>query len=317
VPVDVSVVVPTAGHEARLAFLLDALAEQTFPPERFEVIVVRDAREREPFTTPPLGPPVRFLAAAARGGPTPLRNAGWRAARGELVAFTDDDCRPRAHWLERLWGAAEQNTFLQGRTEPDPDERHLLRLLARSRTVIGASPWYPACNVAYPRELLERVGGFDEDFRFDGEDTDLALRALAAGAECRYVDDALVWHAVLSRTAIAAARESMAKSSFPLLFAKHPSYREHLYLRVFRNHIHAAVCLGLAGAIAARRLPALGAVAIAPYLAERVARNLTPGRRNARALARLAAHLPARAAVDVVDVAATAASAASHRVLVL
>jgi hypothetical protein len=54
-----------------------------------------------------------------------------------------------------------------------------------------------------------------------------------------------------------------------------------------------------------------------PYLRERVVGNLTPGRRNPRAVLRLAAHVPARALLDVLDVAATAASAGSVRVAVL
>ena len=314
---DVAVVVPTANRETRLAFLLDALADQTLARDRYEVIVVRDAGMPPPFTTGPPGLAVRFLAASSVKGPTRLRNVGWQAAGADLIAFTDDDCRPAPDWLERLLGAARDDRFLQGRTEPDPDERHLLRLLARSRTVIGPSPWYPACNMAYPRQLLQRLGGFDEDYRFDGEDTDLALRAIAAGAEPRYVDEALTWHCVVTRDALAASREVASKSSFPLLFAKHPAYREHLYLGVFRNRTHAAVVAGLLAASQARRRPALAALLLLPYARERVPGNLAPGRRSPQAVARLAAHLPARALVDVVEVLATAASAASHRVLVL
>jgi len=314
---EIAVVIPTANREARLAFLFDALAQQTLASDRFEVIVVRDERQRGPLTVAPTGLSVRFLVAPSATGPTKQRNVGWRATRAPVVAFTDDDCRPEPAWLERLLAAAREDRFLQGRTEPDPDERHLLRLLSRTRCVIGPSPWYPACNVAYPRALLERLGGFDEGFRFDGEDTDLALRAAAAGAGSRYVDDARAWHAVLSRGPLAASREAAAKSSFPLLFAKHPAYREHLYLRMFRNRTHAAVCLALGGALAWRRRPALAAASLLPYLVERVAGNLMPGRRGPRGLVRLAAHLPARALVDAVEVGATAASAASHRVVVL
>jgi GT2 family glycosyltransferase len=281
------------------------------------VIVVRDERTTPPFTTAPADLPVRFLAASSIKGPTALRNVGWRAASADLIAFTDDDCRPAPDWLEHLLAAAGTDRFLQGRTEPDPDELHLLRLLARSRTVIGPSPWYPASNVAYPRGLLERLGGFDEEFRFDGEDTDLALRAIAAGAEPRYVDDALTWHGVITRTALAAAREVASKSSFPRLFAKHPAHREHLYLGLFRNRVHAAVLLALVGAMKARRRPALAALLLAPYLRERFAGNLTPERRGPRSVARLALHLPARALVDVVEVGATIASAVQHRAAVL
>ena len=58
--------------------------------------------------------------------------------------------------------------------------------------------WFETCNIAYPRALLERLGGFDEAFGFGGEDTDLAWRAIEAGASPRFVDEARVWHAVMS-----------------------------------------------------------------------------------------------------------------------
>ena len=54
--------------------------------------------------------------------------------------------------------------------------------------------------MAYPRALLERLGGFDESFAFRGEDTDLAYRALEAGAEPVFFADAVVHHTVLSLT---------------------------------------------------------------------------------------------------------------------
>ncbi len=311
---EISVVVPTGGREPRLAFLLDALAQQTIPPERFEVLVVRAVSQPPPFTTAPDGLTVRFLTTTASTGPTDKRNVGWRAAKAPLVAFTDDDCRPHPDWLERLIGAADGDGFIQGRTEPDPDEAHLLRGMSRSRTVIGPSPWYPGCNVTYPRALLERLGGFDESFTFGAEDTDLALRALALGAECRYVDDAVVYHAVFSRNVVSAAREVLAWPTFPSLFAKHPEHRQHLYLFAFRNRTHATVTVGLLGLVAFRRRPGLAAIALLPYLADAVAGNLGPGRRNPRAAARLALHLPGKALVDVLDTAATTAGAAKHGV---
>ena len=118
-----------------------------------------------------------------------------------LVAFTDDDCRAAPGWLEALLAAGDRpGSFLQGRTAPDPDERQLLHGLARSIDVPAPSGWFETCNMAYPRELLERLGGFDEAYDFGGEDTDLAWRAIEAGAEPRFVEGALVWHAVSSRT---------------------------------------------------------------------------------------------------------------------
>lgn len=100
-------VVPTRGRETRLAFGLEALAAQTLPGERFEVIVVRDEDAEPPLVQAPEGPDVRFLALPGVTGPTAKRNLGWRETRPPLIAFTDDDCRPSPGWLEGLLAAGE------------------------------------------------------------------------------------------------------------------------------------------------------------------------------------------------------------------
>ncbi|MGH6885065.1 MAG: glycosyltransferase family 2 protein, partial [Geminicoccales bacterium] len=180
---EISVVVPTRGRETRLAFALESLAGQTLARERFEVIVVRDRDAVGPLAPIPEGLRARYLTQAEVSGPTVKRNRGWRAAEGDLVAFTDDDCRASPGWLAALVGASDgDTTFLQGCTEPDPDELHLTGGFARTQRVDSATGWYETCNMAYPRALLARLGGFDEAFDFGGEDTDLAYRAIEAGA---------------------------------------------------------------------------------------------------------------------------------------
>ena len=177
---EIAVVIPTRGREARLAFALESLAGQ-LEPDRFEVLVVRDADAREPFAIPPPELRVRYVTLPAVAGPTPKRNLGWRSTEAPLVAFTDDDCRAAPGWLASLLASAVgPDVFLQGRTAPDPDERHLLHGLARTVDVPGPGGWFETCNMAYPRRLLESLGGFDEAFGFGGEDTDLAWRASAA-----------------------------------------------------------------------------------------------------------------------------------------
>src|SRR5918999_3952045 len=158
---EIAVVIPTRGRETRLAFALEALAGQSLDRDRFEVIVVRDGDAEGPLAAPPDGLDVRFLVRPGVAGPTAKRNLGWRATSAPLIAFTDDDCRPAPGWLATLLAAAQEagdcDYFIQGRTEVDPDERHLLFALARSQAIIAPSPWHETCNIAYPRPLLERL----------------------------------------------------------------------------------------------------------------------------------------------------------------
>ena len=191
---DVAVVVPSHDRPAGLARLLDGLAAQTLPRERFEVVVAHDSsgpETEEILRAHPLAREgvLRHLSFAPGPGPAQKRNAGWREARAPLVAFTDDDCRPETGWLEGLLDVARANpgAIVQGATQPDPEELHLARRAgARSQAIDPPSPHAQTCNILYPREMLERLDGFEERLPVAaGEDTDLAWRALDAGRRAR------------------------------------------------------------------------------------------------------------------------------------
>src|SRR5688500_6084840 len=87
---EVAVVIPTRFRETRLAFVLEALADQSLEHSRFEVVVVRPADAvHVPLCEAPAGLNVRFLVSPV-ASPATQRNLGWRAARSPLIAFTDD-----------------------------------------------------------------------------------------------------------------------------------------------------------------------------------------------------------------------------------
>lgn len=312
---EIAVVIPTRRRETRLAFALTALADQTLDPGRFEVIVVRapDAGSG-PLAAAPEGVNVRFLESAV-DSPAAKRNVGWRASQAATIAFTDDDCRPARDWLERLREAnPSPRTILQGRTEPDPDEQHLYSGLARSWEITEPNLWYATCNLACPRALLERLDGFDERFAATwGEDTDLGLRARELGAAVEYVDDALVWHAVLSRSLPQALREAVRHDATPVVVARHPIHRRTLFAGI-GNHRHLRLLLALAGVPAwRRRRPLLGALAALPYLWL----HLDLRRPRLGRLLRQAVRVPAQVALDSTETVVTIRSAIRNRVLVI
>jgi histidinol-phosphate phosphatase family protein len=178
------VVVPTVGRDS-LRRLLTALAEGTGPaPGR--VLVVDDRRDRTgPLPVPEgLGGRVEVVPGRA-AGPAAARNLGWRRAAAEWVAFLDDDVVPEAGWLEALArdleGLSGNVAASQGRVRvPMPAGR---RPTDWERNVRGleTARWATA-DMAYRREVLARVGGFDERFpRAYREDADLGLRVVRAG----------------------------------------------------------------------------------------------------------------------------------------
>jgi cellulose synthase/poly-beta-1,6-N-acetylglucosamine synthase-like glycosyltransferase len=100
----VSVIVPTYRRDDLLDRCLAALAAQQFDPSAYEVIVCDDAASE---TTRCLVAswdaractPIHYLPVRGTQGPAAARNRGWRAARGAIIAFTDDDCIPDPGWL--------------------------------------------------------------------------------------------------------------------------------------------------------------------------------------------------------------------------
>ena len=184
--------------------------------------------------------------------------------------------------------------------------------------MIAADGWYRTCNIAYPRALLERLGGFDEELAFHCEDTDLGLRAIAAGAEGVFVDEALVWHAVHVRSFGQALKDATRLSGEPALLARYPDQRDELYLRAFVSEEHAKVVLALAGALLWKRSRPLAALAAYPYVMGRIGKRLrNPNPLSPIGIFRLAADIAVEGALDTAEVAARARSSAASRELVL
>jgi histidinol-phosphate phosphatase family protein len=181
------VVIPTAGRPA-LAALLPALAAGDGPlPER--VLLVDDRVDRSAPLVPVrnLGPLVSrvFVLPGRARGPAAARNAGWRETRAPWVAFLDDDVIPPPGWRAALAadlaGLDERVAGSQGRIRV-PLPRHR-RPTDWERNVGGlqAARWATA-DMAYRRDALADVGGFDERFpRAYREDADLGLRLCDAG----------------------------------------------------------------------------------------------------------------------------------------
>jgi glycosyltransferase involved in cell wall biosynthesis len=313
-------VVASHGRHLRLRWLLNALEEQTLAHDRWEVVVVHDydrataqrVLDRHPLRDAGL---LRHLAIApGAGSPARQRNLGWRLARGELIAFTDDDCRPEPDWLERLLDAAagRPGTVVQGATRPDPFEHDVLAAPhVRTLFIEPVGPFAQACNILYPRALLERLGGFDER-AISGEDVGLALRARAAGIEICGAPGALVNHAIESHTLPGILRENLKWRHLAYLAKRHPEIRRELTLGVFWDPDHlwiTAACVGIIGA--RRSLPLL--VLAGPYVA-RASRRRGLGPR-ARALA--LAELPGQAVRQLAEVLGLAAGSVRHRTLLL
>jgi GT2 family glycosyltransferase len=318
---DISVVVASHDRPVRLRWLLNALEEQTLAGERFEVAVGHDSHgpeTEELLRSHPLARAGRLRRARLPAGSAPPgrnRNAALRLARAPVVAFTDDDCRPPPEWLERALAAARAHpgAIVQGTTRPDPDEGTMLRApLHRTQSIAPPKPWAQACNIVYPRELLERAGGFDEDVLV-GEDTDLAMRAQALGAPFVAAPDVVTYHAVDAPRLPRRLADTWRWRDLPALVKRHPALRRSFPLGVFWTWGHAALPLAAAGAVASRRTRPWAAALTLPW----VAAALPHYGHTPRGRIRAVSELPLVAALHAAEMAALASGSVRHRTVFL
>jgi GT2 family glycosyltransferase len=312
-----SVTVVAAAHNraVRVGRLLDALRGQTLGVDNFDVIIVDDGSRDET--------PAVLAEAAARGdlrmtvltqsdaqGPATARNRGWREAQTELIAFTDDDCRPEADWLEVLLAShtGREDRIVQGQTLPDPDELGELGPFSKTLELTYQSPHFETCNILYPRALLERCGGFNEDFPAPaGEDTDLGRRATSLGAVAVFAPEAVVYHAVHPRTFKDTAKAALLATEDVRAYKVTPELRSVLVQGVFYQRSHPLLFQALLGVGLARRSP-LALLFAVPYLLNVRARL--------RAKRGSLVYVPAYVGIDVIEVAATVRGAIRHRIFV-
>jgi len=301
-----AVAVATRGRPVRLRWLLNALSEQDCEPDRFEVVVAHDPAcattvqvlgehplRRNGRLRPVPFPPGNRLAAAGR-------NAAWQATQAPLILFTDDDCRPPPEWISCALAASRDRdgAVLQGRTLPDPDETSTLIGATWTRTVVTdpPTPWAESCNIAYPRALLERLGGFQPEMRM-GEDTDLWLRAKASGALLVGVPEMLTYHAVHEQRLLGAIRSTWRWRDVAWLAKRQPSARRDMWGGIWWKPEHAALCLALAGAGGVRSHRTAAVLAI-PWL------GLSMRHRGSdlRGILRSLSELPGRALIDAAEI---------------
>jgi GT2 family glycosyltransferase len=248
----VAVVVATHDRPELLAELLESLCAQDHPS--LEVIVVDDASGRpttellESLLDGDERGILRVRRLDRNGGPARARNVGWRSTRSEVVLFTDDDCRASPTWASELAAPVlrDELDVVQGRTEPD--QRDDLPMGPWDRT-IRVSRWsglFEGCNIAYRRSTLEAVGGFDESFpAAGGEDTDLGLRAVAAGARASFAEQAVVEHTIWRLTYRRYIRNRLRSVHLVRLIEHHPELRRQLPFRIFWHRQHAKTVAGL------------------------------------------------------------------------
>ncbi|HEX6384835.1 MAG TPA: glycosyltransferase [Anaerolineae bacterium] len=210
---------------------------------------------------------IRYIPVTRTRGPAAARNCGWRAAHGQIIAFTDDDCIPQPDWLRAgvlalTHGAVGAAGRLVVPVQDVPTDYELNMTHMQNARFLTA-------NCFYWREALDEVGGFDERFTLAWrEDSDLYFTLLKQYGNSRFIraPEAVVIHPPRPPVHWGISLSQQRKSMYnALLYKKHPN----LYWTMIQPcppwryyHIVAAMLIGLSGALSGHKALALIALTI-------------------------------------------------------
>jgi glycosyltransferase involved in cell wall biosynthesis len=218
--------VPVRDRQALLPGLLEALDRQTLDHQRFEVIIVDDSSADQTRAIAQAwvdsgGASRRHLVASEGKGPAHARNRGLRLATAEWIAFTDSDTLPDEDWLEAGLRSVESlgAAAIEGSVEAWPASS----IGPRTHQVVNRTGGlYMTANMIYRRDLLQRLGGFDERFQEFLEDSDLAFRVMDSGYEIPFAPEVRVRHHVRSPGLGETLKSTRHQRWLALLACKHP-----------------------------------------------------------------------------------------------
>jgi GT2 family glycosyltransferase len=230
----VSVVVCAYNAERTMDQCLASLAELNYPD--YEVVVVNDGsrdRTREIAESYDycrlINQPNKGLSAA--------RNIGAEAATGEIVAYTDSDCVADPDWLTYLVAKMEASGLAAcgGPNFPPPEDT----LVPAAVAVAPGGPTHvlisdevaehiAGCNMAFRRDALLQLGGFDPIYRAAGDDVDICWRFQDAGYPIGFSAAAVVWHFRRNTVAAYCTQQRGYGKAEALVYSKHP-FRFNLF----------------------------------------------------------------------------------------
>jgi GT2 family glycosyltransferase len=195
----VTVVVASYNGAATLDQCLSSLERLNYPD--YEVIVVDDGSRDE--TAEIAGRYPVLCISVENGGLSRARNLGISESTGEIVAFLDSDAYADPDWLYFLVTALEeQGAVAVGGPNLSPvDDGFVAQCVDRSpgnptHVLIGdeLAEHVPGCNMAFRKEALEAIGGFDAVHRAAGDDVDVCWKLLARGERIAFSPGGFVWH---------------------------------------------------------------------------------------------------------------------------
>jgi cellulose synthase/poly-beta-1,6-N-acetylglucosamine synthase-like glycosyltransferase len=207
----ISVIIPVFNAAPTIGLLLNGLLHQNLFPDEIIVVdngsfdntiqIIQDFKNLHPAMKK------LSLLAEATKGPAPCRNKGISAATGDILVFTDGDCVPPSNWIMNISEKFKQDPsifaiagqilgfnpenvyekFASIYTLRGADEEKVVRKF----TLVEGG--FPTANFSLRREVIEKVGGFNNDFLY-AEDYELCARIINANFPIHYLPSCLTFH---------------------------------------------------------------------------------------------------------------------------
>ena len=200
-----SIIIPSYNRPQKIGACLESLSRLDYPRDRFEVIVVDDGSKTslQPVVASFLDQLDVTLLTQTNAGPAAARNAGAKKARGEFLAFMDDDCTPSPDWLQNLANRFAQipDHAIGGRTlnslPENPYSTASQNLInagyAYHNPIPSQASFFASDNLAVPAAHFQSIGGFDSTFK-TSEDRDFCDRWRHHGFRMAYAPEVLIYH---------------------------------------------------------------------------------------------------------------------------
>jgi GT2 family glycosyltransferase len=230
----VSVVVCSYNAERTMEACLASLEKLNYPD--YEVIVVNDGSTDRTLAISERFPYCRIISQPNKGLSV-ARNVGAEHATGEIVAYTDSDCVADPDWLTYLVAKMESAQLMAcGGPNFPPPENSLVP------AAVAVSPGGPThvllsddvaehiagCNMAFRRDVLLHMGGFDPIYRAAGDDVDICWRLQDAGFTIGFSPAAVVWHFRRNTVKAYIGQQRGYGKAEALVYSKHP-FRFNLF----------------------------------------------------------------------------------------
>jgi GT2 family glycosyltransferase len=199
----VSVVVATYNRKDLLAGCIDALINQSYPKDKYEVIIVDDGSTdgtKELLEKYSIDQSKLKTFWQKNRGVAAARNLGIKNAKGEIVCFTDDDCVTDKDRIRNLVDAYNDDKIggVGGRIL-GYNPNSLLEKYAENvgnfnqEKLIENENFIVAANSSYRKDILDSIKGFDDEFQFS-DDMDISIRVKLKGFSLKYAPEAIVYH---------------------------------------------------------------------------------------------------------------------------